>query len=77
MSNSSVLADAANGRLRYGWRAACRGARVMAFWSAVTLPLLYLPLLVAGLQSGTEWLAFGILLGIHVITVFAGRTHHQ
>ncbi|SDY28684.1 hypothetical protein [Halobellus clavatus] len=67
----------ADGRLGYGWRTAGSAARATAFWSAVTFRLLYLPMLVVGLQSTTWWLVFTALLVAHVITLLAGRTHKQ
>lgn len=75
MSNPSAPTHAANSRLRDGLRATRRVARTTAFWSAVTLPFLYLPLFVVGPQSTAEWVTVGSLLLIHVITLFAGHTH--
>lgn len=77
MSNPSAPTQAANSRLRDGWRTARHAAHATAFWSAVTLPFLYLPLLVVGPQSTAEWLTISTLLVVHVITLFVGHTHHQ
>lgn len=76
MMDFSVPIDA-DGRLGYGWRTAGSAARATAFWSAVALPALYLPMLVVGLQSTTKLVVFSVLLVAHVITLFAGRTHKR
>jgi hypothetical protein len=47
----------------------------VAFWSAIALPLLYVPLLAAGLGSIQDLLLFLGLFAIHLVALFAGRTH--
>lgn len=47
----------------------------MAFWSAITLPVIYFPLLVAGLDSTIDLLVFLSLFALHVISLVLGQTH--
>jgi len=77
MSNSSAHNRPANSPLRNGWLTARRAARAAAFWSAVTLPFLYLPLLVVGPQSPAEWLTVGTLVAVHAVALLIGHAHHQ
>lgn len=76
MSNSTAR-NHANSSLRNGWLTARHAARAAAFWSAVTLPFLYLPLLVVGPQTAAEWLTVGALVAVHAVTLLAGHAHHQ
>lgn len=48
---------------------------VLAFWSAIALPALYLPLLASGLESVDDLMVFLGLFGLHAATLFLGRTH--
>jgi hypothetical protein len=50
--------------------------RFVAFWAAVALPFLYLPLLVGGLEGG-QLTAFASLLGVHLLTLVVGHGYHQ
>lgn len=45
----------------------------LAFWAAITLPFLHLPLLVSGLDSETQVLAFVALLACNVIALLVGH----
>jgi len=49
-----------------------RPIRFVAFWVAVALPFLYLPLLVGGLE-GSEPIAFGALLAANVVALVVGH----
>ena len=64
--------------LRYGMEALTAGAtesvRVVAFWLAASLPLTYLPLVVAGLV-GEYFLTFTGLLALHAVTILVGHGH--
>jgi len=46
--------------------------RFVAFWLAVALPFLYLPLLVGGL-NGSELTAFGALLAANAVALVVGH----
>jgi hypothetical protein len=48
-----------------------------AFWAAVVLPFLHLPLLATGLESQSSTLAFLALVGLNVVALFAGHPHHN
>ncbi|MDG5775997.1 hypothetical protein VB773_14450 [Haloarculaceae archaeon H-GB2-1] len=49
----------------------------IAFWSAIALPFLHLPLLfVTGLSTSTEAGAFVALLVLNVVSVFLGHSYH-
>lgn len=52
-----------------------RIVRVTAFWLAVVLPFLYLPLLFSGLGSQSEAVGFGGLLVTHVVALSLGHSH--
>lgn len=47
--------------------------RRAAFWAAIVLPFLHLPLLVTGLETETATLAFGLLLVLNVCALVVGR----
>ena len=47
----------------------------LAFWSAIALPLLYVPLLAAGLDSSGDLLLFLGLFALHLAALFGGRTY--
>lgn len=49
--------------------------RATAFWIAVVLPFLYLPLLVTGLESGATTTAFVVLLVANVFALLVGHSH--
>jgi len=48
----------------------------LAFWTAVTLPFLYLPLLVGGL-NGQQATVFVGLLSLNVVALLLGHEHGQ
>lgn len=49
-----------------------------AFWSAVALPFLHLPLLLAtGLSSQSTATAFVVLVVLNVVTLLIGHTHYR
>lgn len=49
----------------------------LAFWLAIALPALYLPLFVTGLESTGDLLTFLGLFGLHLLALFAGRSHRR
>ena len=49
----------------------------LAFWSAIALPALYLPLLATGLNTPRELLVFLGLFAVHVLTLLAGQSHRR
>lgn len=46
-----------------------------AFWSAIALPFLHLPLLASGLESETTQVAFLVLLALNVVTLLIGHSY--
>lgn len=59
-----------------GFGTLLRPVEAAGFWAAVGLPFVYVPLLVAGVQTPAEQLAIGVLLGVHALALFLGRHHN-
>lgn len=83
MSNSSKtafersrLASLGGETLKHGVRAVATPLRFVAFWTAVALPFLYVPLLVGGLR-GQQALVFTGLLLLNFVAVVLGHGHRQ
>lgn len=49
--------------------------RAFAFWAAVVLPFLHVPLLASGLDNAGEWYAFLALLALNVGALYVGHGH--
>jgi len=49
--------------------------RGVAFWAAIALPFLYLPLLATGLQSSAVRTAFGILVVANALALLVGHSY--
>jgi hypothetical protein len=49
--------------------------RGIAFWVAIALPFLYIPLLASGLQSSSIRLAFGVLVTCNAVALLVGHSH--
>ncbi|AUG47943.1 MULTISPECIES: hypothetical protein [Haloarcula] len=49
--------------------------RGIAFWTAIALPFLYLPLLVTGLHSGATRTAFVALVVCNAVSLLVGHSH--
>lgn len=87
MSNHSPLSDESvapsnpdAGAERYHRRLArsIKGpAQFIAFWAAVALPFVHLPLLARGLGDPDAVLAFGLLLGCNVVALYVGHDHNR
>lgn len=52
-----------------------RPVTAVAFWLAVVLPFLHLPLLATGLNSSDAATAFGVLVGVNVLALVVGHSH--
>jgi hypothetical protein len=48
----------------------------LAFWTAVVLPALHVPLLAAGLSTPGERHAFVALLALNVLSLYGGHAHY-
>jgi hypothetical protein len=57
-------------------KAVAAPARFVAFWAAVALPFLYVPLLFGGL-GGNEFAVFFGLLGLHLVALVVGHNHRN
>lgn len=55
--------------------AARTAGRAAGFWSAVTIPLVYLPLLAAGLDTTQDVSLFLSLLLLNLVGLVVGRNH--
>jgi hypothetical protein len=53
------------------------GVTSLAFYTAIILPFLHVPLLVTGLESTSTALAFVALLALNVVAVIAGQPHRS
>jgi hypothetical protein len=49
----------------------------IAFWSAIVLPFIYLPLLATGLDSADKQLAFAVLVALNALMILLGHRHGQ
>lgn len=47
--------------------------RAIGFWAAVSLPLIHVALLLRGLESSTDLLAFAALLGANLLALLVGH----
>lgn len=52
-----------------------RPARILGFWAAVALPFLHIPLLLMGLETSTDTLAFLGLFALNVVALVVGHPH--
>lgn len=50
---------------------------MLAFWSAIALPALYLPLLITGIESVDGLVAFLSLFVLHVLALIGGQSHRR
>ncbi|QGN05880.1 hypothetical protein Hrd1104_00285 [Halorhabdus sp. CBA1104] len=51
--------------------------RGVAFWAAIALPFVQLPLLVSGLQQPSTAAAFLALLALNVFTLYVGHAYQR
>ena len=54
-----------------------RPVQFLAFWVAVTLPFVHVPLLARGLGDPTVTLAFFVLLAANALALYVGHGHNQ
>lgn len=52
-----------------------RTLSALAFWCAIGLPAVYLPLLAAGVETTDGLSTFLLLFGLHVVALVGGRGH--
>jgi hypothetical protein len=63
-------------RSRINLETVLKPVRATSFYAALALPLVYVPLLVSGLESVSQTTTFALLLGLHVLALAAGHGHH-
>ncbi|ELY95690.1 hypothetical protein C483_01054 [Natrialba hulunbeirensis JCM 10989] len=51
--------------------------RALAFWSAIGLPFVHIPLLFTGLSTWVETTMFLLLLGCNLVALYVGHEHCQ
>lgn len=49
----------------------------ISFWVAITLPVVYLSLLISGIDSRSGLALFIGLVGLHVLALIGGRDHQS
>lgn len=54
-----------------------RPIEAAAFWMAIVLPFLYLPLLFYGLETTGQLLAFFGLLGLNIVAIVLGNRYNR
>ncbi|NKE36958.1 hypothetical protein GWG54_14230 [Natronococcus sp. JC468] len=52
-------------------------ARFLAFWTAIVLPFVHVPLLAHGLDDPGAVLAFAVLLGGNAVALYVGHDHNR
>ena len=72
--NTSVETDSAADLARQGTLALRATIRRVSFWTAIVLPLIYLPLLSGGFGPQTGHIVIG-LLAMNLIALFVGHSH--
>lgn len=77
MSNSSAndLFALFDGTLSEPDAALVAAVRGIAFWTAIALPFLYIPLLVSGLHSTATRTAFVALVACNAVALLVGHSH--
>lgn len=69
--------QSADGQRRVAVSALARPFEAAAFWSAIALPFLYLPLMFSGLESTSQLSAFVALLALHAVSIVAGHRYNR
>lgn len=54
-----------------------RPVEALAFWAAIVLPFVYLPLLVGGFETTTDLLLFAGLIVANVVALLVGHDHNR
>lgn len=76
---SSGSTPAGPGRLHVGSverEMVVRPVRVIAFWTAIALPFLHIPLLLRGLEATPELYAFFGLITLNFVALVIGHGHN-
>ena len=54
---------------------AARPLRTVGFWTAVCLPFVHVPLLLSGIASAADAVAFAVLLAANLLALVLGHGH--
>ena len=79
--NNSVPHDADSGSadgessIRHSFARLVRSIEAAAFWSAIALPFLYLPLLFYGLETRQQGIVFFSLLALNLVALLIGHRY--
>jgi len=69
--------DDSDGRLERAVPGLATSIRAVGFWTAIGMPILYVPLLATGLTSSLDGLLFlGLVVG-HSLALYVGHAHRQ
>ena len=52
-----------------------RPIEAIAFWAAVAMPFVYLPLLITGIDTTSEGIALVALIALHALALIVGRRY--
>ncbi|UWG48587.1 putative membrane protein [Halanaeroarchaeum sp. HSR-CO] len=72
--NADQLASTLSGALS-GYETILRPIEAIAFWAAVVMPFVYLPLLLTGLETSSEQVAVVALVAVHVLSLVVGKRY--
>lgn len=72
--NADRLASSLAGILS-GYEALFRPIEAAGFWAAVAMPFVYIPLLLAGVDNGSEQIALAALVALHVVALVVGKRY--
>ncbi|MFB6133345.1 MAG: hypothetical protein ABEJ44_08110 [Halanaeroarchaeum sp.] len=70
----SRLRDSLSGAVT-GYEVLLRPIEAVAFWAAVVMPFVYVPLLLAGVETSAERVAVAALVAVHVVVLIVGRRY--
>ena len=79
MSNRNPLHDATDDWLRPSItvETIATPLSALAFWAAIAIPVMYVPLLATGIDGVAELGLFFGLFGLHLLALFAGRSYRR
>lgn len=58
-----------------GYEDLLRPIEAVAFWAAVAMPFVYLPLLFTGVETSAEQIAVVALVAVHVVALVVGKRY--
>ncbi|WP_054519804.1 hypothetical protein [Halanaeroarchaeum sulfurireducens] len=73
-SSPSRLSSSLPGTLS-AYETVLRPIEAVAFWMAVIMPFVYVPLLVTGVETSSEQIAVAALVAVHVVALVVGRRY--